>query len=136
MVSKLHRMIGLIVVRNCRLKSFLPLREHGDIEMQLRRWLSHQVTQCSLVFFFLFTLSCSALEKPNLLIIQTDEHHFGTLGCYGGEIVDTQTSTGCESRESYVPVSMLSHRSAHHPGLRSFQDVTLRRLRLRRIIYR
>lgn len=69
---------------------FFPLREHGDIEMQLRRWLSHQVTQCSLVFFFLFTLSCSALEKPNLLIIQTDEHHFGTLGCYGGEIVDTQ----------------------------------------------
>ena len=48
------------------------------------------MTQCSLVFFFLFTLSCSALEKPNLLIIQTDEHHFGTLGCYGGEIVDTQ----------------------------------------------
>lgn len=25
----------------------------------------------------------------NLLIIQTDEHHFGTLGCYGGTIVDT-----------------------------------------------
>ena len=32
----------------------------------------------------------SAAEKPyNLLIIQTDEHHYGTLGCYGGEIVDT-----------------------------------------------
>ena len=25
----------------------------------------------------------------NLLIIQTDEHHFGTLGCYGGKIVAT-----------------------------------------------
>ena len=23
-----------------------------------------------------------ASDKPNLLIIQTDEHHFGTLGCY------------------------------------------------------
>ena len=27
-----------------------------------------------------------------------------------------KTSTGWQSRESYVPVSMLSHRSAHHPG--------------------
>mgnify|MGYP006908258935 CR=1 FL=1 len=26
-------------------------------------------------------------ERPlNLLIIQTDEHHFGTLGCYGGKM--------------------------------------------------
>ncbi|MCA9173274.1 MAG: sulfatase [Planctomycetales bacterium] len=25
----------------------------------------------------------------NLLVIQTDEHHFGTLGCYGGKIVGT-----------------------------------------------
>lgn len=31
-----------------------------------------------------------ASDKPNLLIIQTDEHHFGTLGCYGGTIVETQ----------------------------------------------
>ena len=27
--------------------------------------------------------------KPNLLIIQTDEHHFNTLGCYGGRVVKT-----------------------------------------------
>lgn len=26
---------------------------------------------------------------PNLLIIQTDEHHYNTLGCYGGKIVQT-----------------------------------------------
>jgi len=26
---------------------------------------------------------------PNLLVIQTDEHHFNTLGCYGGRIVAT-----------------------------------------------
>lgn len=31
-----------------------------------------------------------AQQPRNLLIIQTDEHHFGTLGCYGGKIVDTQ----------------------------------------------
>ena len=28
-------------------------------------------------------------QKPNLLIIQTDEHHYNTLGCYGGKIVET-----------------------------------------------
>jgi len=28
-------------------------------------------------------------ERPNLLIIQTDEHNFRTLGCYGGKIVKT-----------------------------------------------
>ena len=27
--------------------------------------------------------------RPNLLVIHTDEHHFGTLGCYGGQIVKT-----------------------------------------------
>ena len=30
-----------------------------------------------------------SVEKPNLLIIHTDEHHFNTLGCYGGQIVKT-----------------------------------------------
>jgi len=33
--------------------------------------------------------SAAAKAKKNLLIIQTDEHHFGTLGCYGGTIVKT-----------------------------------------------
>jgi arylsulfatase A-like enzyme len=28
-------------------------------------------------------------ERPNLLIIQTDEHNFRTLGCYGGRIIET-----------------------------------------------
>jgi len=27
--------------------------------------------------------------RPNLLIIHTDEHHFNTLGCYGGSVVNT-----------------------------------------------
>ena len=28
-------------------------------------------------------------QRPNLLIIHTDEHNFRTLGCYGGKIVKT-----------------------------------------------
>lgn len=35
-------------------------------------------------------ICAAADERPlNLLIIQTDEHHFSTLGCYGGKIVGT-----------------------------------------------
>ncbi|MHC4629408.1 MAG: sulfatase-like hydrolase/transferase, partial [Planctomycetota bacterium] len=39
------------------------------------------------------TIACTTLarrgQRPNLLIIQTDEHNFRTLGCYGGKIVKT-----------------------------------------------
>ena len=28
-------------------------------------------------------------KSYNVLVIQTDEHHFKTLGCYGGRIVET-----------------------------------------------
>ncbi len=35
------------------------------------------------------TTYASRAERPNLLIIQTDEHNFRTLGCYGGKIVKT-----------------------------------------------
>ena len=46
---------------------------------------------CSLLFVGLMVKpSLSAEKRPNLLIISTDEHHFGTLGCYGGKIVDTK----------------------------------------------
>ena len=31
----------------------------------------------------------NAADPPNLLIVQTDEHHFNTLGCYGGTVVET-----------------------------------------------
>jgi arylsulfatase A-like enzyme len=31
----------------------------------------------------------SFAASPNLVIIHTDEHHFNTLGCYGGEVVET-----------------------------------------------
>jgi arylsulfatase A-like enzyme len=49
-----------------------------------------------LVFMFAFLVSIAiesktiAADRPmNLLIIETDEHHFSTLGCYGGTIVKT-----------------------------------------------
>ena len=38
------------------------------------------------------SLTAYAADKKtayNLLVIQTDEHHFKTLGCYGGKIVKT-----------------------------------------------
>ncbi len=39
----------------------------------------------------LFCADAQAAQKPkyNLLVIHTDEHHYGTLGCYGGKIVGT-----------------------------------------------
>ena len=43
-------------------------------------------------FFALFLLASCLLgaDHPrNLLVIQTDEHHFKTLGCYGGRVVKT-----------------------------------------------
>ena len=43
-------------------------------------------------FFALFLLASCLLEADqprNLLVIQTDEHHFKTLGCYGGRVVKT-----------------------------------------------
>ena len=42
--------------------------------------------------FFVFVsafAAVSAEKSYNLLVIQTDEHHFKTLGCYGGKIVKT-----------------------------------------------
>ena len=64
---------------------------------------------------------------PNLLIVQTDEHHFNTLGCYGGRIVETPAvdwlaSNGalCTSFYATTPVcspsrgAFLSGRYPHH----------------------
>lgn len=43
-----------------------------------------------LVGLFVASAGCLGAEPPrNLLVIQTDEHHFSTLGCYGGQIVET-----------------------------------------------
>ena len=42
------------------------------------------------LFFLLCVTALMATAKPyNLLVIQTDEHHFKTLGCYGGKVVQT-----------------------------------------------
>lgn len=44
------------------------------------------------ILAFCLSLSAFATDKKesyNLLVIQTDEHHFKTLGCYGGKIVKT-----------------------------------------------
>ena len=39
--------------------------------------------------FSLSVFAADQKESYNLLVIQTDEHHFKTLGCYGGKIVKT-----------------------------------------------
>ena len=36
------------------------------------------------VWLLLLVMPVFAAKPFNLLIIQTDEHHFSTLGCYGG----------------------------------------------------
>ena len=44
------------------------------------------------ILAFCLSLSAFGADKKtpyNLLVIQTDEHHFKTLGCYGGKIVKT-----------------------------------------------
>ena len=64
---------------------------------------------------------------PNLLIVHTDEHHFNTLGCYGGRIVKTPNvdwlaSNGarCTSYYATTPVcspsraAFVSGRYPHH----------------------
>lgn len=42
-----------------------------------------------LVLLTAFSTPMAAAKNPNLLVIYTDEHHFNTLGCYGGKIVET-----------------------------------------------
>lgn len=63
-------------------------------------------------------------EAPwNLLIVHTDEHHYGTLGCYGGKIVGTphvdwlaKTGAVCTSFYATTPVCSPS-RAALMSGL-------------------
>lgn len=43
----------------------------------------------SCCLFVVALVGHAAEPTRNLLVIQTDEHHFGTLGCYGGKIVET-----------------------------------------------
>lgn len=57
-------------------------------------------------------------KRPNLLIIHTDEHHFGTLGCYGDKIVGTphidwlaKNGARCERFYATTPVCSPSRAS-------------------------
>ena len=48
------------------------------------------VLVCLLLGFFLLPSAVPAAERPNLLIIHTDEHNFRTLGCYRALMSDEQ----------------------------------------------
>ncbi|MEQ8785851.1 MAG: sulfatase [Pirellulaceae bacterium] len=54
----------------------------------LRRWMSAVLVVLSAIAGDR-AVNCAENRPMNLLVIQTDEHHFGTLGCYGGKIVGT-----------------------------------------------
>ena len=60
----------------------------------------------------------NAADPPNLLVIHTDEHHFNTLGCYGGTIVETpnidwlaENGARCTSFYATTPVCSPSRSS-------------------------
>ena len=55
-------------------------------EFSLVRWIVRLVTSYLLHLGIVLPVYAG---QPNLLIIQTDEHHYNTLGCYGGKIVET-----------------------------------------------
>jgi len=73
----------------------------------------------ALVFLFTLTTAVSAAKaKTNLLIIETDEHHYNTLSCYGGQIVNTkhidwiaQNGARCTSFYATTPVCSPSRAS-------------------------
>ena len=48
---------------------------------------------------------------PNILIIQTDEHHFQTLACYGGQIVQTPHIDRLASEGAPLLYRLLRHDS-------------------------
>ena len=48
-----------------------------------------QTTIVWLVMFLVPAVVADEKRPPNLLVVYTDEHHFNTLGCYGGKIVET-----------------------------------------------
>ncbi|MFY0652869.1 MAG: sulfatase [Cyclobacteriaceae bacterium] len=57
-----------------------------------------------LLFLFLFALSFeSTAQKPNLLIIHTDEHNFRTLGCYRDQLSRYQAFIWGEGVEIKTP---------------------------------
>lgn len=76
-------------------------------------------------------------DKPNLLIIMTDEHSIRTLGCYRNYLADSQKtcgvnhsglkpliSTGLRRKELYVLISTALHLFLLQPELLSRPDFT------------
>ena len=74
--------------------------------------------------------------RPNLLIIQTDEHNFRTLGCYrdtlspeqalmwGEAVVETPHIDWIADHGASAPASMRRPRSARRRERRSSRDAT------------
>ena len=67
--------------------------------------------RCFVTFLGAFAVPLLGQSSPNLIIIETDEHHYSTLGCYGSEIVKTpnidwlaKTGALCTSFYANTPV--------------------------------
>lgn len=59
---------------------------HTDLIKSCLKW---QLAICGMLWLGPLVEDLPSAEPRNLLIIQTDEHHFNTLGCYGGTVVGT-----------------------------------------------
>jgi len=59
--------------------------------------------QILLLFLLGLTACVKLVEKPNILIIYTDEHNFRTLGCYRDLLPDEQAFVWGEGVEVETP---------------------------------
>lgn len=82
------------------------------------RFPHHLLTTCLALTLFHAATAAAADRPLNLLVIETDEHHFKTLGCYGGKIVGTphidwvaETGAMCTSFYATTPVCSPSRAS-------------------------
>lgn len=77
------------------------------------------ISKLIIFFFILFTVACShknneneqqSASVPNLLIIQTDEHNFRTLGCYREQLSHEQAFVWGDSNNVETPnIDFLAH---------------------------
>ncbi|MGZ0655286.1 sulfatase-like hydrolase/transferase [Coraliomargarita sp. W4R72] len=84
------------------------------------------ITYC-IGFIFGFSLLCGTPERPNFIIIMTDDSGYSDLGCYGGEIetpnLDRMAANGLRFRNFYnngrcspTRASLMTGRDAAHAG--------------------